>query len=360
MTDRVPGAPGQHKAVITNEELQKLQAGKEFTVTLRRDDQPVEEGTPYSKAAVLPDEVAAQLCPKVEDPTPADAFKALAKGLHKNLGSAKETFNMLDGKFFADTFQNCYFTKDYERVDKEGCYSYEATINTSGGRNTDLLGNTLKIKTYAYGDMACVLYGVYGVTLTGSVYNGFAVNPTADVTANPESGVCEFEITVPNEVWGDLHCAIHIPFCENPYTELEIYEKKGTAWEEIKNLRQATPIASGVVDDANGNKWYYRKFGDGFAECWSNVTATFSGLTAGAPVAGEMAYAYIPLPFPYTTSKWEPVVQCEFDRGQRETAPDMIQPMVSYDGVMVNVYVTWVESSSNDVRCRLYVAGVCF
>jgi len=79
MTDRVPGAPGQYKATITTAELQKLQAGETFTITLTRDDQPTTEGTPYSKAAVLPDNLAALLCPDIIDPTPAQALEALQK-----------------------------------------------------------------------------------------------------------------------------------------------------------------------------------------------------------------------------------------------------------------------------------------
>lgn len=77
MTDRKPGAPGQFKALITQAQLQKLQSGEQFVLTLTRDDQPITEGTPYSKAAVLPDELAARLCPDVLDPTPADALAAL-------------------------------------------------------------------------------------------------------------------------------------------------------------------------------------------------------------------------------------------------------------------------------------------
>lgn len=82
MKDRVPGAPGQYKAVITDGEQLKMAAAEPFIITLTRDDHPVTEGTPYSKAAVLPDALAASLCPGVEDPTPADAFGALhAKAL---------------------------------------------------------------------------------------------------------------------------------------------------------------------------------------------------------------------------------------------------------------------------------------
>lgn len=88
MTDRVPGAPGQYKAVITGDELQKLQAGEQFTLTLTRDDQPVLEGTPYNKAAVLPDDLAALICPDITDPTPADALEALHTAVKNASGDA--------------------------------------------------------------------------------------------------------------------------------------------------------------------------------------------------------------------------------------------------------------------------------
>ena len=77
MTDRVPGAPGRYNANLPNGELQKLQNGEPFAITLTRDDAPIVEGTPYSKAAVLPDELAAKLCPDLTDPAPKDAFAAL-------------------------------------------------------------------------------------------------------------------------------------------------------------------------------------------------------------------------------------------------------------------------------------------
>ena len=91
MTDRVPGAPGRCKAVVTGEELEKLQTGKEFAITLRRDDQPIKPGTPYSKAAVLPDNVAKELCPEINDPTPGQAFEELNKRTKEN-ASRIDTF----------------------------------------------------------------------------------------------------------------------------------------------------------------------------------------------------------------------------------------------------------------------------
>lgn len=80
MKDRIAGAPGQYSAVVTGGEYQKLQSGQPFNITIMRDDKPEVEGTPYSKAAVLPDDLAETLCPDIEDPTPADALKALSTG----------------------------------------------------------------------------------------------------------------------------------------------------------------------------------------------------------------------------------------------------------------------------------------
>ena len=79
MKDRVPGAPGRYQGSLSVSEFEKLQKGKPFAITLTRDDAPIVAGTPYSKAAVLPDALAAKLCPGVDDPSPADALAALEK-----------------------------------------------------------------------------------------------------------------------------------------------------------------------------------------------------------------------------------------------------------------------------------------
>ena len=79
MKDRQPGAPGQYKAIIDAVELQKMQSGEQFVITMTRDDQPLVEGTPYNKASVLPDDLATLICPDVLDPTPADALNRLRK-----------------------------------------------------------------------------------------------------------------------------------------------------------------------------------------------------------------------------------------------------------------------------------------
>lgn len=79
MTDRLPGAPGQYIMTVAAAEAQKILTGEAVAVTLIRDDQPLAEGTPYNKQSVLPDELAAKICPNVPDPTPADALRGLSK-----------------------------------------------------------------------------------------------------------------------------------------------------------------------------------------------------------------------------------------------------------------------------------------
>lgn len=79
MTDRVPGSPGQYTMTVSASEAQKILTGEPVSVTLVRNDQPLVEGTPYNKQAVLPDDLAMRICPNVVDPTPADAMNGLSK-----------------------------------------------------------------------------------------------------------------------------------------------------------------------------------------------------------------------------------------------------------------------------------------
>lgn len=79
MTDRQPGAPGQYILTVDPSVAQNILIGQPVAITLERDDQPLVEGTPYNKEAVLPDNLAARICPNVTDPTPADALNGLSK-----------------------------------------------------------------------------------------------------------------------------------------------------------------------------------------------------------------------------------------------------------------------------------------
>lgn len=105
MTDRVPGAPGRYTATLTEAERAKMLAGESFSITLVRNDAPVTEGTPYNKASVLPDSLAAVICPDVTDPTPADALSALmAKSVYDTDGDGiVDNAEALNG-YAADSF----------------------------------------------------------------------------------------------------------------------------------------------------------------------------------------------------------------------------------------------------------------
>lgn len=131
MTDRVPGAPGQYKAVITESELQKMQTGEQFTITMTRDDQPITEGTPYSKATVLPDELAKKLCPDIEDPSPADAFRELNNRSKTKAG----LIYPLAASVVPDGFLLCDGA-EYERAEYPELFAAIGTIYGTGDGET--------------------------------------------------------------------------------------------------------------------------------------------------------------------------------------------------------------------------------
>lgn len=74
MKDRLAKYPGRYNAVVDTEKIEK---GAPFNIVLSRNDEPTEEGTPYNKEAVLPDDLSALICAGIEDPTPADAFRGV-------------------------------------------------------------------------------------------------------------------------------------------------------------------------------------------------------------------------------------------------------------------------------------------
>lgn len=234
MKDRVAGAPGQYKATVTGAELNKLQNGEPFAITLQRDDKPEVEGTPYSKAAVLPDHVARKVCPIKGDPTPADAFDALAS----EVGNKAEVFGF---KLPVPTYNA-----------KTGRYDYQFTL----GDYPQMQGRTVTVRTYMYGDMA----------ISGDAFM-FAgcTNENANIEQNPESGICEFTDTLPSAEDDEFvdELSFTVPFCENPYLEKPmIFEARGSVWNELKHLEGTTGSggnyfapANAVVDQSLEEEW---------------------------------------------------------------------------------------------------------
>ena len=229
MKNRIPGNPGRYSAVVPYEEVEKLQSGQPFSIRLTRDDNPVEEGTPYSKETVLPDSVAEQLCPDNTNPTPADAFASLAK-VKTAVGDKEEVFNVPDFNMFVD---GGYYNVYNEEITKSGCSVYGMTeYNFS-----KLAGKTIRIRTYMYDDMALLFY-FYGEHVTYA-------NHTANIEVDPKSGIFEFDYAVPDNI-GEEDMTFYVSFCENPYfNEPVMFEPKGTVWEEIKNLENSSGSGAG-------------------------------------------------------------------------------------------------------------------
>ncbi len=173
MTDRRPGAPGRYQAMFTDGEL----AGKEFTVTLRRDDAPIAEGTPYNKANVLPDALASQLCPGMEDPAPKDAFAALQTGKADTGRSAiGEKITLQDA---ADA--SVMGLKIYGRGRENGC------VGDKGSVTVKMMGKNLVDYREAYardaaGQTVTVDESINGLYWTGNYFFKIPVSIPAGTT----------------------------------------------------------------------------------------------------------------------------------------------------------------------------------
>lgn len=237
MKDRVAGAPGQYSATVTGAAFKKMQNGEPFTITLKRDDKPEVEGTPYSKAAVLPDALAEKLCPGVADPTPADALSSLARrtdATKAELGDKEEIFTVAAALLFDGVYAKLS-GDGWEETKQDDCKIYNLC---EADEKINLAGKTVTIRTYMYGDMAIV---------DESEPNRFAsvTNAEANINQNSESGIFEYEYTFPDAT---SRVQVIISFCENSYMDRpKITIHNGTVWEEIKNLQSVEGYDSAVV-----------------------------------------------------------------------------------------------------------------
>ncbi len=198
-----------------------------------------------------------------QDLTPeqkAQARENIGAANSAELGSAKDVYRV---------------AFDYEYEDEEtGEKSYEILLAAYDGHNADLLNKTLHIKTYAYGEMCYMVYVNYYDEWSGETYQEqidgyFPINPDADIEQDQKSGLCEFDIVVPD--MDDSEVYIAIPFYTNQYIEQpEISLEKGTVWEEIKNIDEKPSI----IACHYGDDGWWRKWSDGFAEVCIHVEAS--------------------------------------------------------------------------------------
>ena len=173
MQDRQPGKPGQYKATLTPAEFQKMQAGQQFTITMIRDDQPIVEGTPYSKASVLPYALAKIVCPKISNPTPAHAFRGLLQKTSPH--------NLLDNSDFRNPVNQrgkdvyAYAGIYMYTIDRWAIYSEGAVVTVEDGyiSKTKTLSQIIagldKNKTYTAA--VCSKEGTVSV-YSGTITNG--------------------------------------------------------------------------------------------------------------------------------------------------------------------------------------------
>ena len=186
MQDRIPGAPGQYLFKISADEIQKLMNAEECVVVLERDDQPVVEGTPLSKATFLPDDLAAELCPEVEDPTPADALRYLNRKSSMKLlwenASPGSTFDAqtisldLSGYDFCEIFYHGVLNDtgyDTRRlpvgysvwmyVEWNARYVRKATVRTTGVEFGAGYGANFGSSTVQEDTRSCIPLAIYGI-----------------------------------------------------------------------------------------------------------------------------------------------------------------------------------------------------
>lgn len=174
----------------------------------------------------------------------------------KDLGSTKESFPIQYDDVVGITGDDP--TASFE-------LKYVIDIDTRTGHNCDLLGKTLAVNSYAFGDMA---YNVIDGQIEGedNIVSTEIVNPNADIINNPESGICEFKIKIPEDSTSEL-ITIEIPFYNSKFTfendiMIKIYEDKGTVWNAIADLNKCNIVASGTGSHVD---WY--KWSNGRGEC---------------------------------------------------------------------------------------------
>lgn len=195
MHDRVPGKPGQYRAVITTAEVTKMQAGQPFTITMARDDEPVAEGTPYSKAAVLPDSLAQLLCPDIDDPTLADALASLA-GVTAIQLLDNGDFVVNQRGLFSYTGTSLAYTVDrwyvnraaavvriVQRATSTGEYSKCIQLDNTAATNSSFLGQRLETSVIPSG-----AYTIAAKTDEGILYRTVTVAGTTVTAVESKAG----------------------------------------------------------------------------------------------------------------------------------------------------------------------------
>lgn len=256
MKDRIPGSPGRYSARLPVGELEKMQNGEPFAITLIRDDEPIVAGTPYSKAAVLPDALAQKLCPNIADPSPADAFAALEKN---KVPTTRPTLINVDiNNYVGGEYVGTYWCAT-------GCTNapfdeyFYLEVNGNFQRATNYSDNKVKNRFYV------------------------------------------------NNAW--------------------------TEWTE--------PYVS-IVDAGTGNGWTYRKWSNGDAECWKELSLNYTGGVAMS-TSSTLPFSFIEKPI--ATGGLS-------ELGRASTTYDLLFELTK-NAVTVSVEGSFVDGSSAKVSTHV-------
>ncbi len=269
-----------------------------------------------------------------------------------DVGSAKDAFQVDFIRANHEELEGSFLEKDAYFLD----FEFDS-IN-----NKCFMGKTIHIRTYAYGNMSYYLCnrspidGGYGQLTIDYVVESHVINPNVDVNADPMGGVCEFEISIPSEAWGDYTWCICVDYVDNPYAEFEAWEVKETVWDEIGKL-----AANSLLSFGESNGWTYRKWANGFAECW--YAGCFNGELQVDSEDYDTVYCTVPLPFPFITARCQTTftappreVEGEDDPIETDRSPTIKQYYV-FENDTLELYVQ-VEKGVHDFEGCIYVAGV--
>ena len=158
--------------------------------------------TNYASQDNLNNHVSDTSNPHMVTPEQIGAAPSVEVGNRKEIGYLIPEVSYLHG--------GCYFDVNSNFISQKGCSCYEYIFTNI------YMGRKLHIKTYMHDNMAIV----HDVT---------SVTNNVDIEKNPESGIFEYEYTIPKAKGTKLN----ISFCENPYIkEPEIYVKT-SLWEEM-------------------------------------------------------------------------------------------------------------------------------
>lgn len=168
MKDRTSTYPGRVKLVPVE--------GMENTYTMSWADEPLQEGTPLNKAALLSDTVAAALRLTQEDPTVSDAFLGIANGFARVITDTRDPGITDEGQYgwlWINTSGGTYKLSVCFGQPDEG-YLWASFLTAKRTLKSEIFttSSTFTLPDSALGEVHVWVYGGGGSGANGSYKNG--------------------------------------------------------------------------------------------------------------------------------------------------------------------------------------------